>query len=969
MGDVAMGELSLEDGQEPSVKSSLLGADYYARLKETGSYSTWDHFTNRGHTGKVLCVASSDAADYIVSGGEDYTMRVWGYDSSKSANVVGSTSLSYDLIAVLMHDDEYQADLKEYSSEVMQVKRPSLWCPSWLQPATVAEEGSDVVRGVTAVCCLGSRGPFLSGSARGDVFVFFLGAGDTEGSVIPQVGLHSERINAIAAPSGLGAVGEESAWHFVAASEDGIASVLRFRGSSTDCQLVRLQHNGQPVRGARCLEGGGEDDASIATHSATAVFIWNIQGECLLRFHEFPNAQGASMAAPPVIGSIAVANKESGTLVFVSIQETVSVWGFEHGKLCGPHGECPPPAPYDSAPLVTYKDHALSFDVDQSRQSTEFLVDLRDEFTCGVWNLKGVEAGYLAIEPRGPAALLAAAGRKFMHLDLRHAARVTQIRVAEDLQRAQGPCLIAACGDGSVLLWDLEGVDSGEVYAELRSLRVREILLPIVLLLVSFFQVMSFAFGPAIKWRDEVRRPAYFTQKIVWGELDFVLRVPRDVIFIPIISGVVCLMFSFLVFAATGMPDLLKRCIYCTQSTNDYKRESKAGTQGLRILFAKMHLLKAAFEITRSLVGLTMLACSTIFVAPVFKHCAQALHCVPHPTADDPHPEGFLAVAPQVPCYEGLHLWLAWAIRVLAPFYFLALIPYAVVEGDVNYMKWRKFFFPKSYWAASALRKATVVSLGPLHPNPDTTFRTLLGDLTAKASLPVIEALFTHMPRLQMLLITAVGLAMYVSSLCWPAKMDRMFCCLVQNTRLFTLCAMLCGCLTVALPTGSVIPVVLLAVCALLVPIMTVRSIMQSPLQPPAVQRCTTTSVIEADYNDEMAAAGSDVSKVEFAAEDYRNNHTLRTSELSRNEDYRNNQTLSASELGRNNQTVSASELGRDNQTLSASELGRDNATNEGSQPLGQGGLVGLQPQRGHQYTRRAKGIKGVVKQLEIRLF
>jgi len=821
--------------------------DYYARLKETESYSTWTHFTNRGHVGKVLCVASSDATDYIVSGGEDYTMRIWGYDTQADPSG-GPSRLSYDLIAVLLHDVErhFESDICAEAS-VEDTKRWSI--KTLLGRSTKEEEDTDVKRrGVTAVACVGTRGPFVSGTARGDLFVLFLGFGDSEGCCIPQEQLHADRITEIAAPSGAGDVDEDSAWTLAVASADGTAKVLRFRGTD-DVEVVTLGHDGLPVLGVRHVEGGGQDAASFVTYTERAVYIWNTEGICRLMLDDF----GQSMSNLPAGGStlvtdMAIANQESGSLLFVGTEETISVWGFQEGQLCGPHGECPPPEPYDRSPLVIYKDHTKSLGVDQSRQSTDFLVELRDDYSCAVWNLKGVKAGDLAIQPHGPAALLASEKRKTMLLDLQHSARVQQIHVARDPNNAGGPCLISACGDGSLRLWDLEGVDRGEIYGELRSLRIAEICLPVILLLVPFFQVTSFAFGPSIKWRDEVRRPAHFTQKIVWGEFDYVLRLRRDLVFIPMIEITLGLICFFLVMAVAGIPDLLRHGIHLTQSTTAYKRERKSGAKGLLRASGKMTLLKRLLQGMLSAVGFIMLLCSTILVAPVFKICAQALHCVPEPGG--PASELHLAVAPQVRCHEGLHLRLTWAVLVLVPAYFLVLVPYAAVEGDIKYMKWGKLFIPQAYWAEAARRKATVVNLGPLHPNPGVIFRTLSLDLTAKALLPVIETETTRTPMLQMLLITAVGVGMYASSLCFPPRMDRMFVGLVQDTRLFTLCAMLCGCLTVVLEEGSVVPVVALGVFAILVPMKTIRMMRSNILTPPAVQRCLTSTVIEAESNN-----------------------------------------------------------------------------------------------------------------------
>merc|ERR1719383_945102 len=53
-----------------------------------GELTVWDHYSlllKRGHTGPVICVAASKEVDFIVSGGCDYTVRIWRYDAHSTS--------------------------------------------------------------------------------------------------------------------------------------------------------------------------------------------------------------------------------------------------------------------------------------------------------------------------------------------------------------------------------------------------------------------------------------------------------------------------------------------------------------------------------------------------------------------------------------------------------------------------------------------------------------------------------------------------------------------------------------------------------------------------------------------------------------------------------------------------------------------------------------------------------------------
>jgi len=435
------------------------------------------------------------------------------------------------------------------------------------------------------------------------------------------------------------------------------------------------------------------------------------------------------------------------------------------------------------------------------------------------------------MQPQGPASLLVNPKKKKMLLDLKHGSRIMQLKVVEDPDDAQGSSALVGCANGSILLWDLEGVNRGEVYAELRSLTRWEAFLPIALLLVSWMQATSFAFGPEVHWMDEVRLPANYTRRVVLGEIDLFIDIPKYQIFLPLAFTVLTIMVLFLLVVLCALPDHLNHLIYLTQSTRRYRREQSAS--GLR----PMHRLKRLLDLVRSGGRLFLGLCATIWVSPMFKVLAQAVDCVEEGDGKVLH------TAPRIRCFEGIHKVIAILIFAITPLYFAFLLPFVGVEGNAQYMKWKKLFFPLSYWAQSAHRKATVQDLGPLHPNPDTIFKTLMIDLVAKVLLPIIETELTSRAILQQILICTVGLLVYVTSFLFPPKADRKFCCVVQGLRLFTLCAMLCGMATVLLKEGSMVPLAGLGLAFVAVPVHTFLRVRSIKMKPRVVQRCSTSTI------------------------------------------------------------------------------------------------------------------------------
>lgn len=802
-------------------------------------------------------MAASETVEYLVSGGQDYTMRVWAREH-KGGVVTGT----YGLRAVLHHDEERRRDTEELKEDRAETPSGPRSCPSW--PCKTV--------GVTAVTCIGTQGPFISGTARGGLYVLGLGAVATDRpDWSTKIAQHSMKINDLCGEGGtegdLPVVGEApflgKPWTFLAASEDGTATVVSFRGARLTKTVVLGAPHESPVLKVRCVQNGvGPDLVSYATSTAEAVYLWSAEGHhkhVLKNMWHLMTANGDWVVHVPQeksMSMLAVSKQSTGSLIFAGNtggkdggDSCVSVWNVEGGHLCDAHGRTDGKSWRPEVPVVSYREVGGLLDVDQSGRVVEFAVDVRRDAIC-LWSLRGVEPGMLAVEPRAPVNWLAAPDEDGTQIELEmdQFCEVTHLCVAEDPHL--GGVLVTACDDGAVRMWDLTGPDWGEIAGEMRSLSIVEVMLPLVLLSLTFFQVISFAFGPSIPWQSEVHATMNLTQKIVLVDLTIMIDVPKATIFWPEVCAAVMTILLFLICACTGVPNSLELVTRAIEATVAF--ESKRHILHLfAVVAAKM------LDSTQAFVRFFMKLCATVLVVPIFTKCAQGLDCV-HPegekgdtwwqivqqvahAAEAPEPKPYLAIAPQILCFEGSHRTLVLLLWTLVPMYLVTLIPYAVVEGDTEYMNATKLWTGLSQtsqlvrgaltygrldkdimnvheWALSANRKATRINMGVLHPNPAYIFRSLFTDLVAKALLSVIVIETTSEPLLQMALVTAVGAFRFLTSVLWPPMAEPPLNWLHQGTRFFTLCAMACGILTVCLQVHSWIPVAILAFFFAVVP-------------------------------------------------------------------------------------------------------------------------------------------------------
>lgn len=409
---------------------------------------------------------------------------------------------------------------------------------------------------------------------------------------------------------------------------------------------------------------------------------------------------------------------------------------------------------------------------------------------------------------------------------------VTDFKVAED--DVEGPVLLSASTAGTVYTWSMKKIDRGEICAQLRSLSLKELILPPTLLLMTMFQLCSFAFGPATMWRKSVR------QTIKYGADFFLLGTEVSIEFAIKSSDkfwwelaiVVPLMVVFLLCEALGAYQVLNKLQGRVQSSKIFKDADVQGS------WSHMHLLRRALTCAQCALSLGVWFCCSVGVAPVFKICAQALRCS-QAEADAKYyldVTGGHAIECWMvlgwPCglrWEETHAWSycsAWLLP-LACTYLVGLAPFAVVSGDASYVQ-RDELLDYKRWEFNAERKATALNLGFFHPNPQYIFRALLTEMASKAILPMITWMVVQ-PHLQMTLASALMALLFAQSMLFPPFINRRYCAIVQGCRLFALCTMLCGLITVIIGSKrSILPIGLLALCFALVAALTYYRLMQA---------------------------------------------------------------------------------------------------------------------------------------------
>jgi len=189
-------------------------------------------------------------------------------------------------------------------------------------------------------------------------------------------------------------------------------------------------------------------------------------------------------------------------------------------------------------------------------------------------------------------------------------------------------------------------------------------------------------------------------------------------------------------------------------------------------------------------------SCCTVLIVPMSISMVQAVSCAPDP--DEAVPGRLLLnIAPEVHCFEGRHRDMVTVMLVVAPVFFFLLFPFALVHGDSTYVQ-RTELFSITAWRWNAIRKATIFHLGPFHPMADNVFASVCAEVAAKITLPAVAKLIT-VPLSQMKIATTMCGLLLLGTVMWKPMIEMAWNVLLISLRLWTLCAMACAYLAVAL--------------------------------------------------------------------------------------------------------------------------------------------------------------------------
>lgn len=679
--------------------------------------------TNEGHKGAVLCVDASSDGAIIITGGEDKTLRVWRY--------FDDTYQCFRLVSVLVHAGQ-----------------------------------------VTNNAFVGSKGPVVGADSTGAFVVWpmddALNVGRTQSTYHPTHGQPIREVSVKKALSEDGSIfvatasGSDGRLH-AASTADGTRYTFK--------SMAHLRHD-EEVLHIKHIPGSVMEGAAVVTCTQKGVYLWSQDGDLLVTLTQPHSADNTSFAISTLEGT------DDYFFLLASAGSFVSVWAVHRGHLVSgdgvacAKGDSPPPlVQYDISTKVT--GVAIGTDKDFKHFMVVAKADqAKNLYSSEMFHITPSQA-WRALGPHKPASLLAK-DLETSVFEVVHEGDVRAITVYIDPDKEA--TLLEAFSNGLAAAWDLGGVDVGEITIELRSLTPVEVLLPIVLLLVSFFQVSSFAFGPNTNWSDEVQKPANFTTSIAFIDFEMMLTIDSQWIFWPEILGALGLMVLFILLSVFGVPEAVGRC---RRAAN--RRHYTRGAQVLRV-----------FEVT---VKSVMALVATILVVPVFTAVAKSFDCVERQEGG----ELTIREAPGIICYEGRHQILVWAICAIGPCFFLVLMPHFCVQGDTQYVSPSQLVRPW-LWQPSVERQASTVYFHSMHPHAENVFLNRMLELYAKIALPCITILLRARPRMQMSVVAVIGAFLYLQSLGHPALADPVWAAAKACSHLFTFVAMVCGLASTILP-------------------------------------------------------------------------------------------------------------------------------------------------------------------------
>mmetsp|Transcript_59003 Transcript_59003/g.170592 ORF Transcript_59003/g.170592 Transcript_59003/m.170592 type:complete len:936 (+) Transcript_59003:64-2871(+) len=871
--------------------------------------SWYKHFTTRGHIGPVVAIRANADASMIVTGGADFSVRVWHMNTTYEA---------YEVVAILNVDvpEDQLAHAEEAQSICNRLKE--VFVPRQIKWEEEPKQGVTVVYPVCIQDTLGGgsyrNGPILCGTGHGSLHMLDIsGLPHRAPEVRSWRGLHEGAILDIGAIV-MRDEGGEVELLVMTTGEDKCSHMFRMKTSAQPRPTFFSGHGDKDGFVYKWFLGGGgrrelgeemakvkdrqdpswlrfdsmvrhreprkhenplieihglsrREDKQLTTFvglTTSGMHLLNIDGEELhtLRVASTRSSrisiQGTVEAREVLLFAVGL----EGRAPTSDGEENespgrVGVWCLEDGVLArndqdsggitfmhpseGPGGLLGGPTHRTEVePLCIYDRAGGCFDVDRAGAATSFAVQLRpDKTTVDMWRLEVVPSQHLAILPDHPAQILVAPGKENTIQQLSHGATVWSLQTID----FNGAAVTTGCENGCAYCWDLDGVDKGQIYAEMRSLSMLELVLPPLVIFITSLQLLSFAFGPPPKSAEETEEHwATRTQHItVLGHDLFEYTVEE--LFWPKVKAVLYVIVGFFAIALGGLDEVMDGLVAKAYDLPLYKAE--------KLSIAPGHLLVKFLSAARGFVYLFAQLCSTVLVVPMMTALASSLHCVEH--------EGRLVVnsAPDYVCFQGAHLKLFLVLLLVVPLYLFLLVPFAVVFGDATYVpstcmfEW-KVWKKDNPWKHAAARKATTIHSAFLHVTPQFAFITAFVELVGKIVMPVGATLLMQDPLPQMIVVASTNFVMWFTTVLYAPYVDHKFCVVVQDCKLMIFLASLTGIYTVALnDTKTNKPMIALAVMVGMTFVMVMVKMCIVPSDRPVTVR------IDADSLENQSVTGN----------------------------------------------------------------------------------------------------------------
>lgn len=158
-----------------------------------------------------------------------------------------------------------------------------------------------------------------------------------------------------------------------------------------------------------------------------------------------------------------------------------------------------------------------------------------------------------------------------------------------------------------------------------------------------------------------------------------------------------------------------------------------------------------------------VLVASTMAVVPIVSQLVGVFACT----------DGHLDEGPEMACYEGLHLILAYTAPAFGLLYLLLLVPFTAAEGDLQVMPRYVWLHPRE-WVRRKLDKVLGLDLGSLNPAPAGAMPNAYANLVVSLALPCAD-LFTHVPpRIHGCVTLGFSMIPLIVTMRWPPLEDRL---------------------------------------------------------------------------------------------------------------------------------------------------------------------------------------------------